>query len=244
MLKKLLLSLLVSTFALATQTLKVGVSADYKPFEYIDDSGKIVGFDIDLLNEIGKRIDVKFVPQNMPFDSLIVALKGGKLDLAMSAMSATDARRKHVDFTDSYFESLNLFLQRKDANPAITSKEDFKKFKGKRLGVVQGTIQEAAAQNIEGAKLVVTDNIANTILNLKAGKVDIAVVDSVVGYGYLKSNPETLIEAFVEPDGSEGISIAFDKGKHTDTIIKINQAIKDIKSSNVFNDLLKKYNLK
>ncbi|BCX79802.1 basic amino acid ABC transporter substrate-binding protein [Campylobacter sp. 19-13652] len=242
--KKILFALFAIVFCSAVsagaQTLKVGVSADYKPFEYIDDNGAIVGFDIDLLKEITKRTGIEFAPQNMPFDTLIVALKAGKIDMAMSAMSATDERRKHVDFTDSYFESANLFLQRKDDAPIKNSAD----LVGKRLGLVQGTIQEMAAKKIDGAKLVLTDNIATTVLNLKAGKVDAVIVDSVVGYGYLKQNKDTLVESFVEPDGSEGISIAFDKDKFKDTIEKINTAISDIKSSAVFDELLKKYDLK
>lgn len=242
--KKILFTLFAVVFcgviSASAQTLRVGVSADYKPFEYIDDNGAIVGFDIDLLKEITKRTGIEFTPQNMPFDTLIVALKSGKIDMAMSAMSATDERRKHVDFTDSYFESANLFLQRKDDAP-IKSPADLA---GKRLGLVQGTIQEMAAKKIDKAKLVLTDNIATTVLNLKAGKVDAVIVDSVVGYGYLKQNKDTLVEAFVEPDGSEGISIAFDKNKYKDVIEKINAAIVDIKASSAFDELLKKYDLK
>ncbi len=217
---------------------KVGTAANYPPFEFIKDT-KIAGFDIDMMRAISQKIGVEFEFMNMAFDGLIPALKGGKIDIIASAMSATDARRKSVDFSNSYYFTENLFLKKK-ADEAIKSKADLK---GKKIGVQLGTVQEMAAKKIEGVTVVPAEEMVSAILYLKSGKVDAVLTDSSIGYGYLKKN-EDLKDFLSEPDGSEGFSLAFDKGKHSELIKKINQALQDMKKDGSYDKLLKKYDLK
>ena len=81
--------------------IKVGTSADFPPFEYMEND-KLLGFDIDLMNYIAARIGygVEFV--NMSFDKLIPAVVNGEVDCAISAITATDERESVVDFTRPY----------------------------------------------------------------------------------------------------------------------------------------------
>ena len=81
------------------QTLIVGTNAEYSPFEFKKD-GKITGFDYDLMEEIAKEAGIKIQWQEMSFDGLIPALKAGKINAIISGMTATEERKKAVDFTD------------------------------------------------------------------------------------------------------------------------------------------------
>ncbi len=217
---------------------KVGTAANYPPFEFIKDT-KIVGFDIDMMRDIAKKIGVKFEFINMSFDGLIPAIKGGKIDIIASGMSATDARRKSIDFSDSYYNTENLFLKQKK-DDTINKKEDLE---GKKVGVQLGTVQEMAAKKIKGVEAVPAEDMVSAIMYLKSGKVNAVLTDSSVGYGYLKKN-EDLVSFFSEPDGSEGFSIAFDKDQHPELIKKINKAISDMKADGTYEKLLKTYDLK
>lgn len=219
------------------QTLKIGMSMDYPPFEYIDDQNNPSGFDVELIKEISNMLGFEVSLQNISFDGLIPALKAGKIDAIMSAMSATDDRRKSVDFTDSYYTTENLFIRKK--NTDITQDT----FKGKQVGVQLGTVQEMAARTFNGVNVVPADNILSSIMALKTGKIDFILVDSSIGYGYLKQN-EDLEEFLKLPDGSEGFSIAFDKDKHNDLITKINDALKELKANGKFDEIAKKYDLR
>ena len=106
-----------------------------------------------------------------------------------------------------------------------------------------GTVQESAANEIQGAKVAPFEEIASAILALKAGKIDAIAVDSSIGYGYLKKNDD--LEAFLkEPDGSEGFSAAFDKDKQTELIAKFNAAVDELKKEGAFDKILEKYDLK
>lgn len=219
--------------------IRVGLAANYPPFEFINDQNKITGFDLDLLEEISKKAGFTYEIVNMSFDGLIPALKSGKLDAIMSAMSATDERRKAVDFTDPYFHTKNVYIkQAKNTN--LKSKDDLN---GKKVGVQLGTVQEMAVQKIPGVKITANSETYSVVMALKSGKIDALCFDDLVGAEYLKKNSD-LVAFFNEPDGSEGFSIAFDKNKQTNLIKKINQALKDIKKDGSYDKILEKYGLK
>ena len=85
----------------------VGMSADYAPYEFhamIDGKDKVVGFDVNLANEIAKDMGVKLEIKEMEFDPLIGALKAGQIDMIISGMNPDEKRKKQIDFSDIYYE--------------------------------------------------------------------------------------------------------------------------------------------
>ncbi|MEJ5228363.1 MAG: transporter substrate-binding domain-containing protein, partial [Pseudothermotoga sp.] len=97
----ILCCLILTAFAFA-KTVTVGTSADFPPFEYME-NGQFVGFDMDLMREIAKLagFELKFV--DMSFDSLIPALRAGQVDVVAAAMTITDERKQVVDFSQPYW---------------------------------------------------------------------------------------------------------------------------------------------
>lgn len=92
-------------------TIKVGTSADFKPFEYYDENGELVGFDIDLMNAVGEKIgyDIAFVP--MSFDKLIPAVVGGEIDCAISCITVTEERERVIDYSREYLKTCNITFE-------------------------------------------------------------------------------------------------------------------------------------
>ncbi len=88
--------------------IKVGTSADFKPFEYYDENGELIGFDIDLMNYVGEKIgfDIEFV--NMSFDKLIPAVVSGEITCAISAISVTEERDSIIDYSREYLKTYNI----------------------------------------------------------------------------------------------------------------------------------------
>ena len=82
--------------------LKVGLNAEYPPFEFLNTQNQITGFDVDLINELGTRLGFEVKLVNMGFDALIPALSTGKINAIISAMSATEQSKKAVDFSTPY----------------------------------------------------------------------------------------------------------------------------------------------
>ncbi|MGP1485936.1 MAG: basic amino acid ABC transporter substrate-binding protein [Campylobacter sp.] len=237
--KKIFALILVGLTSLFANELKIGTAANYPPFEFVDSSNKITGFDIDLVAEISKRAGFEYKLVNMSFDGLIPALKAGKINAIISAMSATEDRRKSIDFSTPYYSTENIYL-RKKGNSEIADKQSLN---GKKIAVQQGTVQELAANKIDGAKVIPAEDSVPLIIGLKAGKFDAVILDSLVGYGFLKKNQD-LEEFFKEADGSEGFSLAFNKDKDTELIAKINTTLDEIKKDGIYDKLLEKYDLK
>ncbi|EAK0450206.1 basic amino acid ABC transporter substrate-binding protein [Campylobacter upsaliensis] len=221
----------------ASLSLRVGTAPNYKPFDYKEDA-KLMGLDIDLVNEIAKREGIELTWVEMSFDGLIPALKTGKIDMIASAMSATEDRRKSVDFSDVYYTTKNLYIKKKD-NETLNSKEDLE---GKIIGVQLGTLQEPAAKAIKDTKVQSNESLSVVIMELKEGKIDAVVADKDVSTGYLKENAD-LIGFFEEEDGSEGFSFAFDKDKQKEAIEKFNKGLKDLKADGTYDQILTKYEL-
>ncbi|CUU76682.1 CjaC [Campylobacter hyointestinalis] len=236
---KFIFALLLMLNLANAKTLIFGSDAEYPPFGYMDEHNKIAGFDIDLVDAISKKAGFEYKFIKVGFDALIPALKAGKIDAIAASMSATTERRKSVDFSNAYFYTKNLYLKMA-SDKEITSKDDLKT---KRIGAMLGTVQESVAHEIKGAKVIATEGIAGSIMNLKAGKVDVVIVDSSVGYGYLKKNTD-IVKWLEENDGSDGFAMAFDKDKHSEFLAKFNKALEDIKNDGTYEKLLEKYDLK
>ena len=218
--------------------LKVGTAPNYKPFDYKENS-KITGFDIDIVEEIAKKNGLKIVWVETSFDGLIPALKAGKIDLIASAMSASDERRKSVDFTKAYYMSKNLYIKLK-GNDTLKDKSDLE---GKKIGVQLGTLQENTAKLIKNSQVQSNKDLNIAVLALKNGKIDAILADQDTALGFLNEN-EDLVSFFEEVDSGEGFSFAFDKDKHKDLVNKFNQGIDELKNNGFYENLLKKYGLK
>ena len=90
------------------EQIKVGTSADFKPFEYYDENGELTGFDIDLMNYIGEKIgfDIEFV--DMSFDKLIPAVVNEEVACAISAITVTEERDSIIDYSREYLKTYNI----------------------------------------------------------------------------------------------------------------------------------------
>ena len=131
----------------------VGTSADYPPYEYIDEAGNKAGFDIELMAEIAKRMGVELEWVDMPFDSLVAAVAGGKLDMSISCFNYDEERDKIVDFSEAYYTTEDAFVVTSAFTGMITVPEDVANYKvgvHGRIEVLMGDyvpIQALVAQN-------------------------------------------------------------------------------------------------
>jgi polar amino acid transport system substrate-binding protein len=122
-------------------TIRVGSLGDAKPYTYTDKDGEFTGFDVELFTDVASRIgidDVSFTGTD--FSGLLSAVANGQYDVGVAAIGITDERKKTVDFSDGYLAGYLTVLS--DASKGIADEGDLK---GQRLGVVQGTLQEAYA---------------------------------------------------------------------------------------------------
>ncbi len=236
MFKKTLLALAlsVSAAALSTQafaeTLKVGTHPTFAPFEFSDQEGNVIGFDLDVIKAIAKANGDEIQIESMPFDGLIPSLLTGNIDVIISGMTITDARKKRVLFTDGYYESNLSYLIKKDKADVYTSAEALK---GKTVCVQIGTTGHAFADTITPGNVKALNNESDAILELSNGGCEAVINDRPVNLYYLKkSNLDTLVDV-VDPKFKENVDlfgIAVRKGNN-ELLEKLNKGLKELQAS-------------
>jgi ABC-type amino acid transport substrate-binding protein len=155
--------------------IKVAIEGAYPPYNYINDKNELEGFDIDIANEVAKKLGVKANLVATPWDSMIPALTGKKFDIIISDMAITEERKKKVAFSDPYFTTGNqLFV------PKNSPIKEPKEMKGKKIGVtISTTASEMATKNGADIKLYKNDFLA--FEDLVNGRLDGVATDQGVG---------------------------------------------------------------
>ena len=214
----------------------VGSEVNYPPFESYENN-VMVGFDIDLINEIGKKIGKKIIIKDMAFDALLVALQSGKIDAVVSCMSITDERKKSVNFTQDYL-STSAYLVIRDNENRIKTVEDLR---GKKVATQIGTTQDAFVDELEGVENVKLKTGPETIVHLASKKVDAALLDSSAAKKIVQNNKGVRILANVELDKSE-LGIAVSK-KNTQLLKDLNKALTELKKEGFIKKIYQKYHI-
>jgi histidine transport system substrate-binding protein len=248
--KKLALFLAVaalasSAYAKDWSVIRLGTDASYPPFESKNASGQLVGFDVDLANELCKRMNVKCVWVPTEFDSMIPALKAKKFDAVMSAYSITPAREAQIAFSERLYSTPTRLVARKGSplQPTVDS------LKGKTIGVEQGSIQETFAKAEwapKGVNVVSYADQDQVYADLISGRLDAALQDAVqADVGFLKASrgagfafagaPLTSTEA-----AGNGVGIGLRK-EDADLKAKLDNAFNDLVKDGTFKKLEAKY---
>ncbi len=205
--------------------LKAGVKYDFKPFGFVNESGKVVGFDIDLLKYIAKDLGVKVKFQQVTSKTRIPLVAGGQIDIAAASMTHKVKRDDTIDFTISYFFDGQSILVRKGEKIRTA-----KGFAGKKVGAIQGaTSGENFLKASPKAKIQYYQEYPQAVMALKRGKIDAVTTDLVWcstqakdSHGKLKVTGGTLS---VEP---YGMGIAENESNFRDAVnFAIQKAVKD-----------------
>jgi histidine transport system substrate-binding protein len=226
-------------------TIRFGVDASYPPFESKGSDGKLAGFDIDLGNEICKRLATRCVWVENDFDGMIPALKAKKFDGVLSSMSMTPQRAEQIAFSSKLFNTPTRLVAKKGSNIQPTADS----LKGKAIGVEQGTIQETYAKTYwepKGVKVVPYQNQDQVYTDLLSGRLDAALQDAVqADIGFLKTPRGTGFEfagqAIDDPKtlgNGAGIGLRKDDA---DLKTKLDNAIADMIKDGTYKKIEKKY---
>ena len=223
---------------------RIGTEGAYPPFNYVDNKGKLQGFDIDIAKALCDAMGVEcpFVMQD--WDGIIPGLLAKKYDCIIASMSITDERKKKVDFTEKYYMTPAKFVAKKGAGIEISKKG----LKRKAVGVQRATVTENFLRDKFGDTVKVRSyaTLEEAKMDLVSGRLDLVIADSVVlDDGFLKTDAGKGYE-FVGPGYTdkrwfgEGIGIAIRKGDD-DLRELFNKAIKEIRANGTYQKINKKY---
>jgi ABC-type amino acid transport substrate-binding protein len=214
--------------------LTVGTNIPYEPMEYYDESGKAVGVDIDIINEIANRLNVPVEVVNYGWDELFIAVNESKVDLAISSITITPERSVNFLFSVPYFNAGQIVITTND-NDKIKTPEDMS---GMKIGAQKDTtsIDEA---NKYGTIAVPYDNMDEQIINdLKSGKIDAIVVDYIAALNIVQK--DSSLKLVGDPFTQEFYGMVTKIGN--DALIQdVNGAIRDMKRDGTLDDILSKW---
>ena len=218
------------------EKLYVGTNAEFYPFEYLED-GKIVGFDAELIEAIGKKLNKEIVWKNMAFDGLLPALQSKKIDVIIAGMTATPERKKFVNFSDPYFVSNQMIIinTNDEKSKNITSYESLPNHS---VGVVLGYTGDVAVSKLENIDVQRFNGASEAIMSLKAKKVQAVVIDSEPAKNYVKNNKG--LKLISTDIAKEEYSIAVSK-ENKKLAEDINLAYKELVNDGTFEKLITKY---
>ncbi|WP_168581875.1 transporter substrate-binding domain-containing protein [Gephyromycinifex aptenodytis] len=221
-------------------TLTVCTHMAYKPFQF-NDGGKIVGFDVDIMDLVAKKMGVTQQIVDVPFDQIWsgTAFQAGKCDVGAAGMTITPERANSVLLSEGYFDATQALLVKKGSG--LTN---LAQLKGKNLGVQTDTTgQKYGEENKEanGYTTVVFDDLPLSVNAVKAGRVDAAINDNGVLYDFAKDNPDTEVVAEFNTGEEYGIAAKKDDPDAKKIIDLVNSTVEEAKSDGTYDEIYKKW---
>lgn len=216
--------------------IKVGTSADFPPYEYIE-NGEITGLEIELVKKIGEKLGKKVEIKNMDFDGVLSSLTSGKVDLGVAAISITDDRKMKLDFTDKMISNNVIIVQRKDSN--FQKIDDLKNIKiGFQIGT---TVQEFIDENLSSNNITPSGykDYIQPLTDLENKKLDCVIMDQVPATKMLVNKDNLKISNL--PLYSDEYAFAMKKDSNPELIKKMNEVLKEMKNNGEYDKLLNKY---
>ena len=228
----------VTSCASKPKKVVVATDATWPPMEYVDENKNLVGFDIDLINEVAKAANFQVEIKNTAWDGIFAGLAAGDYQVVASSVTITDERKQTMDFSDPYVNAGQVLVVRKDTT-GVTTLADMV---GKNVGAQIGTTGAIEIGKVEGVNLKTYDEVGLAFQDLVNGNIDGVVADSPIAANFALQNA-TYKEALMivgQPFTDEYLGFAVKKGD-TATLKLLNDGLAKVKSSGKLDELVAKW---
>ncbi|KRE34148.1 amino acid ABC transporter substrate-binding protein [Paenibacillus sp. Soil724D2] len=229
----------------ATQTLlgtiktngkiRIGTEGTYAPFTYHDKDGKLTGFDVEIAQEIAKKMGVQAEFIETKWDGMFAGLDSKRFDIVVNEVSIKEDRKVKYDFSDPYIVSKAVLIVHKD-NKDIKKITDLK---GKKAGQsLTSNLTEIAKSN--GAEIVQTDGFNQAIDLLLSKRIDATINDGLSYLDLKKQKPDVAIQVVDETKEASQSAVLINKGNQ-ELVDAINIALADLKKDGTYLKISEKY---
>ena len=212
--------------------------ATWPPLEYIDESGNLTGFEVELVPMIGEKVGVKMEAKNIPWDTIFAGLANGQYDGVASGVSVTEDRKKTMDFSTPILEAGQVIIVKKAST--VSGIDDIK---GLKVGVQIGTTGDLVLDDYDVVRKQY-DDIGLALQDMLNGNIDACVCDSLIASDFVLAN--TNYKDKLKVAGSaftqEDIAIAVKKG-NKELLDLINKGLAELKADGSYDKLKAKWNL-
>lgn len=214
------------------EALTVGSDIPYPPFE-MGKAPNYEGFDVELLEAVGKAIGRDMEFEDTSFDTIFLDLARGNFDVVASAATITDEREKTVDFTNPYYLSEQAILVKEGSD--IDSVE---KLSGANIGVQQGTTGQEFVEEEVGSQPRQYPQGPDAVGALQNGTVDAVVIDIPVAENAVEANDGLEISAAIPTEEEYGFAVA--QGE-TELLEELNEGLEQVIDDGTYATIYKKW---
>ncbi|MDF2907621.1 MAG: L-Cystine transporter, periplasmic cystine-binding protein [Herbinix sp.] len=216
--------------------LLIGTEGTYAPYSYHDETGELVGYDVEIGRAIADKLGVEaeFVETN--WDSLIAGMDVNRYDIVMNQVSITEERLAKYDFSTPYTVTNAVLIVAKDNNDLKT----FEDLSGKKAAQSLTSNYGALAESF-GAEVISTDGMFSKAIELvSTGRADATINDEASFYDYLKQQPDAAVKVMDELDEASENAVLIRKGN--DTFVEaVNKALEELTQDGTLAKISDKY---
>jgi len=227
----------------STEKVTVLTSSGYEPYEMVDTSGKLIGFDIELMELLAEEVGIEIEWKDVDFDGIIASLQSGQAEIAIAGLSPTEERKDMVDFGDIYYNTesglSNYFVFDSTENNIVSLEDLDGLIVGAQIGTVQAGLLEAIKDEY-GFTVDLRNTNTMIVEEVKAGRVDVLVVESAIAISILEANTSLSKVGFESYlDDVLGSAIAF--AKDSEYTAQFNTALATMKADGSLQTLIDKW---
>ena len=213
--------------------LRVGSDIPYAPFEF-GRAPDYEGFDVDIVNEIARRLDLEPRFVKTPFDPIFRNLAQGRFDMVASASTITPERQQTVSFSDPYFPADQSLMVKRGSD--IRTVDDLA---GKTIGAQLGTTGADYARNETDAENVRTYDLIDDAFNaLQSGQIEAVINDFPVSKYAERSKDDLVVVQTIQTDENYGLAFAKES---TELRRRVNEALQEMKDDDTYTEIYRKW---
>jgi cystine transport system substrate-binding protein len=217
------------------RTILIGTEGTYPPFTFHDESGKLTGFDVELSEEIAKRIGAKVEFKETQWDAIFAGLDSKRFDMIANQVGIRPDRQEKYDFSDPYITSAGVLIAHKE-NDKVNTFEDIK-----GLNSAQSlTSNYADTAKKFGATLVGVEGFTQAVELLSAKRVDVTINDNLSYLDYKKQKPDAPIKIVATADDASQSGFMFRKDSD-ELVDEVNKALKAIIDDGTYKKISEKW---
>lgn len=214
--------------------LRVGTEGVYAPFSYHDESGQLVGYDVDVARAVGDKLGVQVEFVETPWDSMFAALEANRFDIVANQVTINPERKALYDLSDPYAIGEGVIVTRAD-DDSVTSLADVK---GK-IAAENATSNWAQLARDNGARVESVEGFAQAIKLLNQGRVDVVINDSIAVYQYLAETGDESVKIAVQT--GEKSEQGFAARKNSGLLPELNTALEELSDDGTLASISERY---
>ncbi|MFJ7827583.1 amino acid ABC transporter substrate-binding protein [Psychrobacillus sp. NPDC096623] len=217
------------------KVIKIGTEGTYMPFTFHDESGKLTGYDVEVAEEVGKRLGIKVEFYETQWDAIFAGLESERFDAIANQVAVSDERKEKYSFSIPYTNPSAVLVTHKD-NTEIKSVEDIA---GKKSAQTM-TSNWAGIAESEGAEIVRVEGFNEAIQLVTSKRVDLTFNDELSVLMYQQEQPDAPLQVIPYPDYKVDVGFLFRQGNE-ELVAEFDRVLEEMKADGTLKELSEKW---